>query len=283
MRRVSTAELFRVAADLSERERELVMTVAKLRLASHTQLACLLDDGSSTASAPSRARLARRTLLRLSELGLLARLTRRVGGVRAGSRGYCYYLGPAGQRLTAFWEGRGLVRGRFRPEPGAAYVRHRLSVSELYVRMVLPDRVGRLELLSFEVEPDCWRQYLDGYGGRVTLKPDAFVRVGVGAFEESSFVEVDLGSESRTVLSRKVCAHLDYFASGIEQAQTGVFPRVLILANSAARCAAVAGILERLPEGRELFRVGRLDQAQRLLAGGDDEPAGHREAAGGTA
>ena len=248
MRRVSTAQLFRLAAELSERERELMLTVAELRLVSHTQLARLLDDGISTASTASRARLARRTLARLTELGLLARLERRVGGVRAGSHGYCYYLGPAGQRLTAFWEGRGLVRGRYRPEPGAAYVRHRLAVSELYVQTALADRTGTLELLDFEVEPDCWRQYLDGYGGQVILKPDAFVRVGVGAFEERSFVEVDLGSESRTVLARKARAYLNYYASGTEQTQSGVFPRVLMLTNDGSRRVAITDLLARLPD-----------------------------------
>jgi hypothetical protein len=267
MSRVSTARLFQLGAELSERERDLVLTVAKLRLVSHDQLARLLDDGTSTASLASRARLARRTLARLSALGLLARLERRVGGVRAGSRGYCYYLGPAGQRLTAFWEGRGLIRGRYRPEPGGHYVRHRLAVSELYVEAVLADRAHRLELLDFAVEPDCWRHYLDGYGGQVTLKPDAFVRVGVGAFEERSFIEVDLGSESRTVLANKVRAYLDYYASGVEQQPDGVFPRVLLLVGSDARAAVIAELLARLPESRQLFRVGRLERGVKLLAG----------------
>ena len=44
---------------------------------------------------------ARRALQRLTKLGLLATLERRIGGVRSGSDGLIYRLGPAGQRLQA--------------------------------------------------------------------------------------------------------------------------------------------------------------------------------------
>jgi len=276
MRRLSTAQLLKLGGELTERERELVVTVGKLRLATHTQLARLLDDEPrSTASQSSRARMARRTLARLTELGLLARLARRVGGVRAGASGYCYYAGPAGQRLIAYWEGRGLVRGRFRPEPGGHYVRHHLAVSELYVRAVVANRSGRLELLGFDVESEAWREYVDSYGARITLKPDAFVRVGAGAFEERAFIEADLGSESRTVLARKARAYLDFYATGVEQAESGVFPRVLILTSGEARRAAIAEVFARLPEPAErVFVVGTLDDGLALLSTESVPPPG---------
>lgn len=285
MKRLSTSALMGLGAELSEPERALLLAVAKLRLASHGQLARLIDDPNSMASQASRARMARRTLARLSDLGLLARLERRVGGMRAGSLGYCYYLGPAGQRLTAYWEGRGLVRGRFRPEPGGRYVRHRLAVSELFVLAWLADRARAVELLTFDVEPDCWRRYLDVYGGQLILKPDAFVRIGVGASEEDRiFVEVDLGSESRMVLARKARAYLDYYASGVEQAAAGAFPRVLLLTSSEARRAAVAELMSRLPEPADrLFAVGLLSDGLRWLAAGGDDPTMPAETAGGAA
>lgn len=271
MRRTTMVELLALSSDLTEREREreLVRVVAKLRLATHAQLAWLLAVApASGASAASAARSARRMLTRFTELGVLARLERRVGGVRAGSAGYVYYLGPVGQRLVAYWEGRGFTRGRFRPEPGGRYVRHRLAVSELYVQARRAAREGELDLLTFDAEPDCWRTYLDGFGGQTVLKPDGFVRVGVGAYEDHFFVEVDLGSESRAVIAGKVRAYLDYFHTGSEQAEHGVFPRVLLLTTTSARQAALNDVCTRLPaEAWTLFTVATLDRALAVMAG----------------
>jgi hypothetical protein len=265
--RVSSTRLLRLANELGERERTATEVVAKLLLVSHAQLTELLNPHDDRVSSASAARAIRRTLAQLTTLGVLARLERRVGGVRAGSAGYVYYLGPVGQRLMAYWEGRGLVRGRFRPEPGGRYVRHRLAVSELYVQLRAADRQGKLDLLAFEAEPECWRRYLDGFGGSVTVKPDAFVRVGIGAYEDRCFVEVDLGTESRSVIAAKVRAYLDYYHSGSEQAEHGVFPRVVLLTNSEARRAALVDVVARLPaEHWALFTVATLDRALEVIS-----------------
>jgi hypothetical protein len=276
MSRVTTARLLALGAELSERERHVVRELAKLRLASHAQLAALLAVGDGAVSPVSAARAARRVLARLTEAGLLARLERRVGGIRAGSAGYVYYLGPVGQRLVAYWEGRGLTRGRFRPEPGGRYVRHRLAVSELYVQARAADRDGLLDLLAFDTEPDCWRSFVDGFGGRLTLKPDAFVRVGVGAYEDRFFLEVDLASESRMVIARKLRFYLEYFNSGQEQAAHGVFPRVLLLTTTEERRAALVEVCRGLPaEAWQLFTVSTLDRGLEVIGGHvePDEPA----------
>jgi hypothetical protein len=268
MSRVSAAGLLRLAGDLGGPERAVIEVVAKLRLASHAQLTALLGPPHPHATAASTARAVRRTLARLTALGVLARLERRVGGVRAGSVGYVYYLGPVGQRLVAYWDGRGLIRGRSRPEPGGRYVRHRLAVSELYVQLSVADRAGALDLLAFDSEPDCWRRYLDGLGGSVVLKPDAFVQVGIGAYEERCFVEVDLGTESRSVIASKVRAYLDYFHAGIEQAASSVFPRVVLLTSTEARRAALVDVVMRLPaEHWALFTVATLDRALDVMSG----------------
>jgi hypothetical protein len=234
----------------------------------HAQLAALLGLSDAATSAGSAARSARRLLARLTGLRVLSRLERRIGGRRAGSAGYVYYLGPVGQRLMAYWQGRGLVRGRLRPEPGGRYVRHRLAVSELYVQIRLAANAGTLDLLSFQAEPECWRTYVDSFGGQAVLKPDAYIRLGLGAYEDSFFVEVDLGSESRMVVARKVRAYLDYFQSGVEQATHGVFPRVLLVTNTAQRRAALVDICARLPAGAQaLFMVTTLDRALTALTG----------------
>jgi hypothetical protein len=277
MKRLSTAGLLELGASLPEGERELVRTISKLRLVTHVQAATLL--GSEQTSSGSR--MARRALARLTDLGVLARLCRRVGGIRAGSAGYVYYLGPAGQRLIAYWDGQGLIRGRFRPEPGGRYVRHRLAVSQLYVEAVQAGRDGLLDLLAFDAEPGCWRVFGDGFGGKRTLKPDTFVRIGLGAYEDRYFVEVDLATESRGVIAAKARAYLDYFNSGTEQQAQGVFPRVLLLTSTEERRAALVETCSRLPaEAWLLFTITTLDQSLTVLTGqfGETQAEQEREA-----
>lgn len=278
MSRVSTARMLELGAGLSERERAAIRAVDRFRLMSHTHLAAILMDASSEASPVSAARIARRILARLTDEKVLARLSRRVGGLRAGSAGYVYYLGPVGQRLVAYWDGRGLTRGRFRPEPGGRFVRHQLAVSELYVDALAADARGDLDLLAFESEPDCWRGFVDAHGGKTIVKPDAFVRIGVGAYEDRYFIEVDLGTESRAVVWRKLQTYWRYFVSGAEQAEHDVFPRVLILTNTDQRYRALVNLVGGLdPDAWRLYEVGRLEAgvAQMMnVASPADEPDG---------
>lgn len=282
MSRLRHARMVAIAEGTSDAEKALLRVVDRLRLVSHAQLARLTPRSNGVSQA-SAARTTRRMLLRLTELGALSRLERRIGGVRAGSAGHVYYLGPVGQRLIAYWNGDGLLRGRVRPEPGAPFVRHRLSVSELYVTGRERERTGDIDLLAFDVEPDAWRESLDELGSRTTLKPDAYLRVGVGAYEDRWFIEVDLGTESRTVIARKLRAYLDYFHTGAEQAASGVFPRVLWLTLAESRKTAIVDLTTALPpEYWPLFVVNRLDQGIDVIAG-LTEDAAHDEIAAGSA
>lgn len=278
MRRLSTAQLLELGASMSDRERSLIQTMARLKLVSHRQLGALLRPDDDT---PAAARDVRRFLARLTELRIFARLDRRVGGLRAGSSGFVYYLGPVGQRLVAYWQGRGLVRGRLRPEPGSRHVRHHLAVSQAYVDLWLAQRRGELELLAFDAEPACWRRSLDELGGSRWLKPDAYLRLGLGAYEDRWFVEVDLGTESRLVIRSKLKAYLDYVHTGIEQVEHGVFPRILLLTNSGERQQVLVDECTRLPEEHwPLFVVNRLEAAVGVVLGAIDDAAGQEPVPG---
>src|SRR5262245_3341192 len=82
-----------IEAQLAERDWRVLRRVSGLRFVSGSQLR-RLELGESS------ARASRRALLRLVHLGVLERLPRQIGGVRAGSAGFVYRLGPAGQRLA---------------------------------------------------------------------------------------------------------------------------------------------------------------------------------------
>ena len=247
-----TARLVALADRLSERDREVVRTVARLRLISGKQLERLFFTESPSPS--SAARLARLRLARLVKLGVVARLERRVGGVRAGSAGHVYTATPDGQRLVAFWRGEGIGRPRALYEPGAAYLAHTLAAAEVLVALKEAERAGRLELLAHQGEPDCWRQYVGSYGRATTLRPDAYVQVAVDDFEEHAFIEVDRGTVGRLALRRKHDAYLAYYRSGREQAALGLMPRVIWLADTPQRIRLLEDVAAECGrDGRRLF------------------------------
>lgn len=247
-------------AELSTRDRALLTDLVHLRVLSARQIERLhFREGSAL----TQARRARRRLQRLTELRVLHRFDRRVGGVRAGSSGFAYALTPLGRRLI------GLEDRRRRPtEPSSPFMVHLLAVSELYVLLREAERLGRLELLHFEAEPGAWRASRDGLTSSV-LKPDAFIRLGASDYEELAFVEVDLATESRTVIKRKADAYRSYWHTGREQQRFGAFPRVVFLTGGDERALVLTRLLESHMSA-ELFRVGRLDRALSVLLGEDE-------------
>jgi len=219
----------------------------------------------SEGSEQTRARLARHGLARLVGLGVLAPLARRVGGVRSGSGGRCFAVGVAGQWLLASGDSK---RPRHPHTPGERYLAHTLAVARLYVELVQAERLGAVELLAFDPEPACWRPYLGPYGARLVLKPDAALKVGVGDYELSWLVELDMATEALTTIERKARRHLDYHRSGAARRSEGVSPRVAWVVPDEQRAGALRLALERLPaEAERLFTVATHAGAVTLLGG----------------
>lgn len=253
-----------IGAHLTEHDLALLRSVFDLRFVSGDQLTRLhFADGAPAAN----ARAARRALLRLTRLDVLERLPRIVGGVRAGSAGFVYRLGLTGQRV-ALEQGWLPDRRRRRSRiPGTLFLNHALQVSELHTLLHEADRSRRLELLELRAEPACWRE-LGGVGAqRVILKPDSYVRLGAGDFEDSYFIEVDMGTEGSRALDRQLKAYAAYHASGKEQAERGVFPKTLWLAPDERRVSAIEDCVKRLPHSaRELFEVELFADAVQVVS-----------------
>ena len=272
--------LIQLAEAMSVRDRQIIETVERFRFVSGKQMERLFFAAPGDEPA-TRARLARRALERLTDLGCLGRLDRRIGGVRAGSSGYVYAVGPSGRRLVSYWRGQGSGRGRLPHEPGSSFVRHILGVGETYVRMVEAERTGHLEVITFEPEPGCWRSFTSPIGGRLDVKPDAFARVGVGAFEDRYFVEIDCGTEGRGTITRKLRTYLDYYRSGSEQAAAGVFPKVLFITTTEARRALIVDVCAALPaDAWQLFAVTTPAMAMDLICGHIEQGATHPRTGG---
>lgn len=251
--------LAEVERSLTPRDWAILATLGRVRLASARQLERLYFTDVTR-------RRSRQVLASLVDRHILVRLPRVVGGVRAGSAGFVYILGGAGQRLSAMSEGRRL------PRPwsvGAPFLAHSLAVTEVYVRLVEADRAGLVELRDFMGEPGAWRSFSGPGGARIVLKPDAAVTTRLGPYEDCWFLEVDRGTEAPATLARKCDRYRHYWQTGREQAQTGVFPRVLWLVPDERRYDALTDVLGRQPaEAWHLFAVALFDDAVTRIARG---------------
>lgn len=262
--RLTEARVVQLERQLTDTDRAVVTTLDQVRLATSRQLQRLhVMDGSPG----SNLRRTQSVLTKLSRRRILARLDRQVGGPRAGSAGYVYGLDVAGQRLASACGPAGGIRIRRPWTPGTSFVDHTLAVTELYVRLREAAASGSLELMAFEAEPLCWRGFSGLGGGRVTLKPDAFVRVARGDFEVLAFIEVDRATQSGPAIARKLRTYRRYFDTGREQHRHGVFPRVLFLAPSAARKAALVDLAAAQPaDSWPLFGIRAFEEAVAALA-----------------
>jgi hypothetical protein len=147
-----------------------------------------------------------------------------------------------------------------------AFTSHVLAVAQLLVDLTAQARDGVAELLTFDGEPKCWRRFTGANGAAAMLKPDAYVRVGVGAIERSAFVEVDQGTERAPTLTRKLDAFTAYWRSGIEQQTHGVFPLVLWLVPDEKRTNTLWEVVHKMTnETQQLFTVALQRDGARLM------------------
>jgi Replication-relaxation len=263
--RVTNADVERLAAELPERDLALVETLDRLRVATASQLRRLhFTSGTEAAN----ARQAWRRLRSLTDLRVVAVLERRVGGGRGGSSQAIFALDTAGQKLASACGPAGGRRHRRPWTPGNQFLAHAVAVTELYVELRERERAGRGEVLAFDAEPLCWRRFTGIGGATAWLKPDAFVRFGVGEHEHACFVEVDRATASAPTVARKLDCYRRYWQTGREQERFGVFPRVVLLAPHDARRAVLAEAVARQPdESQFLYRAGLHAEAVGPLTG----------------
>jgi hypothetical protein len=262
---VTRRTVARVEGLLSVRDRAIVSDVARLNVLSGQQIMRM-----RYAETESGKRMARLDLARLTQLRLLARLDRVIGGRRAGSEGFVYALDVAGQRIA--YPQRRRYRPPWTPQPN--HLRHAIAVSDLYVRIHEADNASGVRLMRFDAEPACWRHFHGPGGARMVLKPDAFVIMAGQRYEDRWFVEVDRDTEPTTRILVKAKQYLRYWQSGREQERTGAFPGVLWVVPNGRRRDQIADVVAGLnADGPAMFSVATNDEAIDVLSDADPAPS----------
>lgn len=189
----------------------------------------------STASSATRGTT--RVLGRLERLGAIARLDRRIGGIKHGSALAIWQIGPAGDRYLRARRGES-IRRRY-DEPGLTFVEHQLAVADIAVSVIEQAGAARFDLLELELEPACWRAFSGTANTAITLKPDLLVVTADESTETHTFVEVDRGTEHLPAVLRKCRTYQRYADTGVEQAARGLFPAVVWIVPDAVRAAKI--------------------------------------------
>lgn len=252
----------KLRGQLAARDLAVLGSLYQLRLLTTSQVQRLyVFDGTPA----GRTRRAQTILKRLHKFNLVVRLSRVVGGLRAGSSGFVYGLSGLGQAVLDVQNAH--TRRRRRVWETKPYFQdHMLAVAELYVRLMEVERSGSADLLAFHAEPACWRHFTGSGGELVIVKPDAYARVGVGDLERSAFIEVDLATETLPTILQKCLRYVGYWRSGVEQQRYGVFPLVVWLVPSQQRLDRIRGAIGRLAvEAQDLFVVAEADDGAGLL------------------
>jgi len=264
-KRVSRKRLEVVRGILGQREMSILTAISKYKYVTTGQIRRLFFTGGTEGAA---LRSANRTLARLRDLGAILPLARRIGGVRAGSGAFIWALSAAGVRLLALSGGDDSAARKRHYEPSMAFLTHILAVTETAVRFMEWARIGKISLLSLQVEPETWRQYAGLGGAPKHLKPDLFTVTASGEYEDHYFIEIDLATESPAVVIRKCHQYIAYRNTGTAQREHGVFPFVVWLVPDNKRKESLKRhISGELGNHAGMFIVITMDELEPLVAG----------------
>jgi hypothetical protein len=270
-RGLGQARLLGLVATLSARDRSALDLLHEHRFLTTTHLYALLFE-EKHANAATGMRVCRRVLARLHRHQLIDQLPRRVGGYGAGSSAGVWFLTPTGQRLRSLTRGDGATMPPARVrDPSTRFVAHTLAVADIRVRLHQAARTGQFAVRRLETEPHCWRPYLGLHGVREILKPDlALTTVSAdGQYEDSWFIEVDLGTEHLPTVLGKCSQYEAYRRTGTEQDRRGVFPLVVWITMTDERADKLqAGIHRTHSLDEALHRVITPDLLTDLITGG---------------
>jgi hypothetical protein len=255
--RLTTAQL---ACELTGRYTTPLPHLARARLLTGTQLDQLLAEPDTTAATTARRR--RRIMTRLHDLGLVATLHRRIGGVRAGSAGYVYTLTPTGHRVLATLADQPCPPHVKKPAtPGTLFLTHTLAISDIYVSLHEASRNNNFDLSTFEGEPTCWQP--TGHGDY--LKPDAYCVLSTTTHRDCWWLEIDQDTESLPRIRAKCRTYLDYLTHG-GVGPDEVPPRILYTTPHAPRTEAIKQVIKKMStQNNDLLNVATHTEAPAFM------------------
>jgi len=229
---------------IQPRDTRLLTELGVARVVDREQAKCLAGFGSTTR--------ANNRLLALTRARLLDRFFMGTNGV---GRKALYTLSRKGAKLVGS-PYQGLRRAKDEYLIGDFFVHHQLRINEVYC--AVKHRPIPIPGITFVR----WISFTERVAPGLPLIPDGFFELQSGDQLVSAFLEVDLGSETRSVWQAKVSAYVRYAVSGQFAAQFGERPfRVLVVTSSLRRTASLCAATARVTE--KIFWFASFDSIER--------------------
>ena len=269
--RISRRQLERISDQLTQRDQAVLVAIDEHRFLTTRQIARFCFDDKPNEIAALRS--TNRALAKLTSLALIASLERRIGGVRAGSGSFVWHLTEPGTKfLTVSAQGQESTKRQRSIEPSRTFLEHTLAIAEVHLQLIDHGRDNNLELRHVQLEPECWRSYLNPAGGVLRLKPDLAAVTVSATFEDYWLFEIDLATEPPSRIVRKCLQYQEYRNTGSEQKTLALFPAVVWIVPTTARKDQ---LLSRLSDesgiNTRLFTVITIDQLADLVTAGPEQ------------
>jgi hypothetical protein len=229
----------RIGCIVQERDRHLLRELGVMRVINREQAQIITEFPS--------VRRANRRLLALTRAGMLRRIfvPNTVFGEKA-----VYTLSSAGAALVdSRLPGLALRQSRFGASP---FLLHRLEVNEIYLtvkyrRLPKPDmRLSR------------WISFREPLTQAIPLTPDGYFEIANEGASRAMFLEVDLGTESMPVWTKKTQLYLQMALSGsfTELFRQQQF-RVLVIATTERRLQHIRSVIAKSTD--KVFWISTFD------------------------
>ncbi len=214
-----------------------------------------------------------RALKNLASKGLLKTAGQKVINARYGYIAYIYYLSDAGERIIRIHRNAPETKKRAL-EPNMGKLTHTLAVAECYVQTVEACREPDMRLVHAEVEPACWRPFMEG-AKQFVLMPDLALTTekqdwmdhDEAWYELRWFIEVDLNTECIQTILEKCRRYYRYYRTDIEQRlHDDMFPLVVWIVKTEGRKDTIlTRIQEEFAGFPKIFAVITADEYTKLL------------------
>jgi hypothetical protein len=189
-------------------------------------------------------------LLKLTANGFLRRYF--LGTYKGGSKAL-YTLTPKGAQVAEV-QNRPVIRPKETLLVGDPFVNHQLAVNDVHIACALPP-VAEFKVLRF-------RSFAEPLTNALPLVPDGYCEIETPLGVRAAFLEVDCGTETLKVWTKKTNLYLELALSGtfkklFQQEQF----RVLVIASSERRAESIRKTV--LKQTQKIFWFTTLEQIKR--------------------
>lgn len=261
-KRISRPQLTALRNTMKEKELDILWNIRKYHFLTTGHIKRLHFKTGTTDAANLRA--ANKCMKRLREAGLVAPLSRRIGGVRAGSSALIWHLTEPGKRLLWIDEpDKKHTRKRFE-KPSADFLHQTLAVAETAVSIIsLAESKDGLSIRRLDTDFSYVVRYRDE---TVSIHPGLYAVLHGDGYEYHWFVETAPYWDVVRNLVRRAEKYCKVYQQGAFQGQVGVFPLTLfILPDDEQKIKLEQTIKERMPEYMRLFEFTTKDALERYL------------------